>query len=119
MTTWKRRERQVAAILGGKRTGPTGRDDVDVQHPLVAVEVKARKALPVWAMQCLEQARSARSAGGKPPIAVLIGRGMRIDDGLVVITVRDFRDLFGPIQERHDQGTDADSPVLAGLPVPR
>lgn len=94
---WKRRERQVAATFGGFRVGPTGLDDVDVAHPYLAIEVKSRKVLPVWALSCLAQAREARSAAGKIPVAVLIGRGMRVTDGLAVLRVADLQQIVGRI----------------------
>lgn len=96
--TWKAAERRVAARFGAKRTGPTGRDDNDFIHPLIAPEIKYRKTLPAWALQCLEQARAGRSAGGKTPVTILLGRGMRVTDALVVMTMRDFEDLWGPLQ---------------------
>lgn len=109
MTTWKRRERQVAAALGGVRVHLGEHwNEVDVRHPLLAIEVKSRKVLPKWALDCLAQARAARSAGTKPGVVVMIGGGMRIADGLVVLTVRDFQDLFGPIQKGADDAATGD-----------
>jgi hypothetical protein len=95
---WKKAEERVGKLFGGQRTGPTGRDDSDVTHALLAIEVKYRKDLPAWALECLEQARSGRTAGGKIPTVILLGRLMRLTDGLVVMRVADFQDLFGKIQ---------------------
>ncbi len=98
--TWKSAELRVAKRFGTTRTGPTGRDDNDISHPLLAVEVKYRKRLPAWAMSCLAQARAGRSAGGKTPVTILLGRGMRVTDGLVVMTVMNFEDLWGRLEKR-------------------
>ncbi len=97
--TWKSAELRVAKRFGTTRTGPTGRDDNDIAHPLLAVEVKYRKSLPAWALTCLAQARAGRTASGKTPITILLGRGMRVTDGLVVMTVRDFEDLWGRLEK--------------------
>jgi hypothetical protein len=100
VTNWKHAERRVAKAFGTTRTGPTGRDDSDLTHPIAAIEVKYRKALPAWALACLEQARTGRTAAGKVPMVVMLGRGMRITDGLVVMRVADFQELFGEIQTK-------------------
>lgn len=106
---WKHAERRVAAAFGSKRRGPTGRDDSDIHHALLSIEVKYRKHLPVFLLACLEQARSARSATGKIPVSILLGRGMRIKDGLLVIRVADFTQLFGEIQEANPCSPNDDS----------
>lgn len=102
MAAWKHAERRVAKAFGTRRTGPTGRDDNDLEHALLAIEIKYRASLPAWALACLAQARAGRTAGGKTPIVILVGRGMRIGDGLVVLTMRDFQDLFGRIERRDE-----------------
>jgi len=48
---WKRTERNVAALLGGRRVPVTGRqrgDTPDVAHPLLSLEVKHRREVPAW-----------------------------------------------------------------------
>lgn len=92
---WKKRERAAARALGGTRTGVTGHRDNDISHPLFAAEVKYRKKLPQWALDCLDQAKGARNATDKIPIAILIGRYMRITDGLVVMRFADFQNICG------------------------
>jgi len=96
---WKVAERRVAAVFGAKRTGPTGKDDSDVIHPLLAIEVKYRAGLPAWALECLQQARTGRTAGGKTPITILLAKQMNVRDGLVVMTVREFEELWGPFNK--------------------
>lgn len=107
MSTWKAAERRVAKVFGGQRTGPTGRDDNDITHPLLAIEVKYRRSLPAWALQCLQQARSGRTAAGKTPVTILLGRGLRVQDGLLVLTVRDFEELFGALRKPEEMGAQA------------
>ena len=94
---WKSAEMRVARLFGSERTGPTGRDDNDFIHALIAPEVKYRKSLPFWALTCLEQARTAKSAAGKVPCVFMLQRGMRLRDGLVVMTIRNFEQLYGRI----------------------
>lgn len=100
---WKRGERQVAKLFDTTRTGPTGKDDNDIVHPLLAIEVKYRKNLPTWALECLEQARTGRSAAGKTPVTIMLGRGMRVKDGILSMRVADFMELWGPISSASEK----------------
>ena len=45
---WKRFERRVAEISGGKRIPVNGRKELDVKHPYLGIECKYRKTLPGW-----------------------------------------------------------------------
>ena len=95
---WKRTEREVAGILHGKRVPITGRargDVPDVRHPWLAVEVKSRESIPKWLTGAMAQARAAASTT-QLPIVVLHEVGQRHDADLVVLTLRDFREWFGP-----------------------
>jgi hypothetical protein len=88
---WKRSERRIAALLGGRRIPVTGRqrgDVPDIYHPRLSVEVKSRKKLPDWIEDALQQAEA--SAGiGQTPMAVLHQRGRRYRDALVVVRLQD------------------------------
>lgn len=97
--TWKHAERRVARILGGTRIGPAGFNTADVTHPLCSVSVKYRKNLPAWALACLEEARGFKRVDGKVPLLILLGKGMRITDGLVVLRVSDFQQLYGTLDD--------------------
>ncbi len=66
---WKRQERQVADLLGSKRNPNTGQHHADIDAGPFAVEHKARKSLPRWLTDALQQARN--SANGRTPIVVL------------------------------------------------
>ena len=68
MTTWKRHEREVAAIVGGKREPNTGEPHEDVSHPLFSFQVKHRRKFPIWFRVALNQARN--DAKEKIPVAV-------------------------------------------------
>ena len=94
---WKRTERQVASMIGGRRVPVSGRqrgDAPDVEHPWLSVEVKHRKRLPAWIEDAMTQARaSARS--DQLPVAVLHESGRRHSENLVLVRLADFRDWFG------------------------
>lgn len=45
---WKRFERRVAEISGGKRIPINGRKELDIKHPHLGIECKYRKNLPKW-----------------------------------------------------------------------
>ena len=88
---WKRREREVAELLGGVRTGVTGTQTNDVRHPTLAVEVKARGRgkLPKLVTDAAEQARTAHTARGRLPVVFLIEEGRPLHKGLVVAQLED------------------------------
>ena len=94
--TWKHTERAIAARLGGKRLGATGRAGADVVNDWLAVEVKHRKRLPAWLRDALDQARTG--AGERLPVVVLHEAGQRHADDLVVLRLADFEDWFGDVR---------------------
>jgi hypothetical protein len=96
-SAWKHAERRVARALGGSRVGPSGFNTADVTHPLCSVSVKYRKNLPAWALDCLDEARGFKGAGGKVALLVMLEKGMRIQDGLVVMRVAEFEQLYGAL----------------------
>ena len=91
-TTWKASERAIAARLGGKRTGPSGRAGADVLAPGLAVEVKCRKAFPVWLTGAMTQ---ALKAGGKDrlPVVVLHLAGRHHENDVVLLRLGDLEVL--------------------------
>ncbi len=95
--TWKRVEREIAAILGGERVPVSGRqrgDAPDIRHQWLSLEVKHRKTLPNWIFDALDQAQKSK-AGQQLPVAILHGKGMGYKKSLVVIELDDFVDWFG------------------------
>lgn len=96
MPNWKRTEREVARLLGGRRVPITGRargDAPDVAHPWLSIEVKERSSLPRWLLTALRQARAA-ARDGQLPVVVLHQTGQRHNDDLVVLRLADFREWF-------------------------
>lgn len=86
-------ERDVAAVLGGVKVGHHG-GPVDVQTPLLNVQVKVRGAFPSWMTD--ELAKLPRTGGRVPTLVVADtpgqGRRRRV---LVVMALDDFRELHG------------------------
>ena len=68
---WKRFERRVAEISGGKRIPVNGRKELDVKHPYLGIECKYRKTLPDWLFKrAWGQAVSGSSTDQIPIICV-------------------------------------------------
>lgn len=96
--SWKRVEREVALHLGGRRVPVTGRssgDVEDVEHVLYAIEVKARKRLPLLLVEAMVQAVRAGKRTAKIPLVVAHQAGSHHDNDLVVMRMKDFR-VFCP-----------------------
>jgi Holliday junction resolvase len=90
---WKRAERRIAELLGGRRIPVSGRqrgDCPDVEHPTLSIECKSRKSLPNWIEDALVQAE-ASSRGGQVPVVVLHQHGQRYRDALAVMRLEDLR----------------------------
>ena len=93
---WKAVERAVARRLGGRRVPVTGRargDAPDVEHPLLALEVKHRKELPQWLKEAMAQAEAA-ARDDKLPVVVLHEAGSRHSEDLVVLRLADLEELL-------------------------
>lgn len=89
---WKKAERRFADILGGKRTGPTGKDSPDITHDTLAPEVKTREELPKWFTECMDQAER-NAPPGKTPLVIFHVKGERYLDALVVLRLKDFIEI--------------------------
>jgi hypothetical protein len=81
----KRAERAVATMLGGKRVGIMGGEDV--QHEVYSIEVKSRKSHSVfsWFRQCINNNKDK-----KIPMLVLHEHGKRHENDLVCLSMKDF-----------------------------
>jgi hypothetical protein len=90
---WKRAERRFAQILGGVRTGPTGRDSPDVTHPTLAPEVKTSQVFPKYLRDAIEQAET-NAPPGKLPFVLFHFAGNKYQDDLAVFRVKDAVDLL-------------------------
>ncbi len=91
--TWKRAEREIARLLGGVRSGPTGVAQADVVTPALVVEVKHRQRLPQWLLEAVAQARAV-APPGKLPVVVLHQQRQRYTESLVVMRLSDLQALL-------------------------
>ena len=66
-----------------------------VAHDWLSIEVKHRRALPVWLCDAMVQAVAANRGNDKLPVVVLHQKGRRHDDDLVVLRLKDFVEWFG------------------------
>ena len=78
-------ERQIAKLLGGKRVGILG--DEDVMHPVYSIEVKSRKKFSgrKWMEQCKKNNKD-----NKIPIVVIHEANKPHSTDLVLIGIKDF-----------------------------
>ncbi len=100
---WKRCEREIAGIVGGKRIPVTGRgrgDAPDIRHPWLSIEVKSRRSFPAWLLKAVTQARAAATEY-QLPLAVLHQEGCQHNSDLVVLRLADWVEWFGGM---HDEG---------------
>ncbi len=101
---WKRTEREIAGILGGRRVPVTGRargDVPDVAHRWLSVEIKSRKLIPAWLKEAVSQARAAATPH-QLPVAILHQRGLRHSEDLVVLRLADWVEWFGNMHDEDD-----------------
>lgn len=82
-----RAEKKVADLVGGKRLGILGKEDVE--HHQFSFEVKMRKVLPKFLKNCYEQA-SKNCPENRLPVVILKEKGKRYEDCLVIINFKDF-----------------------------
>lgn len=98
---WKRSERHIAALIGGRRVPVSGRargDQPDIEHPRLSVEVKTRVTLPAWLLGAMRQAEAA-SRDGRLPVVILHQSGDRYDDALCVMRLGDVAALLGELED--------------------
>lgn len=69
-STWKREERIVADLFGGKRIPVLGGSDMDVDAPGFGISVKQRRKLPAWIKDAVQQIEGA-ARPEQLPIVVL------------------------------------------------
>ena len=88
---WKKAERRIAELLGGRRIPVSGRqrgDCPDVEHPTLSIECKTRRSLPAWIEDAMKQAE-ASARNGRLPVVVLHQHGKRYRDALLVMRLGD------------------------------
>lgn len=88
-SSWKRCERAIARILGGKRIPVTGRKGPDIAHPRLSIEVKSRGDLPAYLWDWLSQAADGAPAGRIPLVVLHRAGHVHVDDDLVVLAIED------------------------------
>lgn len=81
-------EREVAKILGGKRVGILGNEDV--AHPIYSIEVKSRKTFVArkWMEQCKKN-----NVDDKIPLVVVHEFNRNHSNDLVLINITDFIEI--------------------------
>jgi len=98
---WKATERAIASRIGGERVPVSGRqrrDQPDVRHDWLAVEVKHRRSIPQWLTTALKQAHAA-VRGDQLPVAIIHRHGARHTEDIVCLRLADFVQWFGPVDE--------------------
>lgn len=119
--TWKRTERKIAALTGGKRVPVTGRargDAPDVAHDTLAIEVKHRAALPAWLHSAMAQA-VASQRGEQLPIVILHEAGQRHAQDYVIMRLADFTSRVSPaMASQMDANADISS-LAADISAPQ
>lgn len=73
------------------------RGDRDVETPLLWVQVKARKSLPVWLWEWLSEICGGAKTVDKTGALVLVKPGMEISEALVIMRLVDFEALHGKV----------------------
>ena len=98
--TWKRREREVAARLGGQRLPVSGRgkDEPDAETPLLCIQSKHGRNRPSSLTTWMDGI--CRTAGDRGKVGLVVWSTMRErgDDALVILRLKDFEALHGRVQ---------------------
>lgn len=90
---WKRHEREIAELLGGKRVPINGRKGSDIAHSWIAPEVKSRMVVPKWLAHATQQAK-AGATENHLPLCIIHKIGEPHARDLVVISLDDFVGWF-------------------------
>lgn len=84
---WKSVERQLARLIGGRRTNRDRGERVeDITHPILSVEVKHGKQIPVFVTRVLEQA-NLNSPEDKIPVTILHPFRAGLEDSVVCMSL--------------------------------
>ena len=75
--TWKKAERDIAALLGTTRNPNNGERREDISHARLSVEVKHGAQVPKLIVSAMEQARRNAPAGKVPIVALHPKRSRR------------------------------------------
>jgi len=92
-TRGKKTELAIAKIMGAKRNHFEAED---LSHPILSIEVKHRKALPVLIKNFMGQAVAACTEDKIPCVVMHEGNAQHTDD-LVLMRLYDLEDLIGRV----------------------
>lgn len=93
---WKAVERRVAKKLGAVRIPVTGeRDGADLSNALFAYQVKSRATIPGWLTTWLAGITGTAARDARIGALILHRPGQDVDDAVVVVRLKDWRDLHG------------------------
>jgi len=93
---WKKNERMIAKYISGERVPVSGRargDQPDIKHPWMSIEVKLRMRIPSWIKNGIDQAEKSK-VGHQMPVLIIREKGQRVDDALICVRLKDFRDRY-------------------------
>lgn len=93
----KRAEKAIADILGGRRVGVLGKEDVNTN--LFSIEVKSRKRFS--GKTFFDQSKS-HCIQGKIPLVIVHIHGKSHSKDLVMMSLQDFEDLYRKLEVTHD-----------------
>lgn len=92
-TRGKKTELAIAKIMGAKRNHFEAED---LRHPILSIEVKHRKKLPVLIKSFMGQAVAACPEGKIPCVVMHEGSSLHTDD-IVLMRLYDLEDLVGMV----------------------
>lgn len=94
---WKKAERKLAALVGGRRKPVDGsRAGIDVETGLFGYQLKSRADLPAWLGEWLDGIVGRSEQVGKVGVLVLHRPGQELrGTGVVVLRLADWADLHG------------------------
>lgn len=115
---WKNQERQVALDMGGKRIPNNGFGQPDVDHPMLAIQVKTVKSLPVWFRVKWDQTKRDAVKIGKVPFLAIChapGAGIKVERVacIPIETAREWYDAWAELQTVYYCGTEEERAVDA------
>lgn len=107
---WKRREREIAVALNGRRIPVTGIDraGADVVTPMFVVQSKHGRNRPTYLQEWLSGI-CGQAGPAQVGIVIWCANGERLADGIVLMKMSDFTDLHGRLEQMangEEKGTE-------------
>lgn len=90
-TSWKNFELRIAKFFNSKRVGASGTETTDVYHDLYNIECKLGYGSGAKQRAWLKQ---ADKQNGKLPIVIWKPKGIRDEDSIVLVRLKDFKDFY-------------------------